>query len=123
MSELSEHPDIVAKELGLRVVLPADNELFLDIDDAKSMEHYLDMLTVLDENNIKYETRATESAGGNNHIYVTLATEVSPQLRIALQAALGSDRKRELLSALRIMLHLDCPATVFFEVPSAETKV
>ena len=123
MSELSEDPYIAAERLGLTVVLPGENELFIDLDDDASVEHYADMLAVLDENDIQYQTRETTSAGGNTHAYVTLpGPPLSPQLRIALQAARGSDRKRELLSALRIRLHLDRPPTVFFEVPIAENS-
>ena len=126
MSNLCDDPEAVAAARGLRVVLPSADELFIDIDDAASEEHYNDMLRVLTENSpdsdspLLCETKRTTSAHGNAHIYARLGRELTDVERIAWQACLGSDRKRELLSLLRVLF---CPArkpTVFFETADVE---
>ena len=126
MSDLSECPYEVANRLGLFVVVPGEDEIQLDIDDDESLAHYAAMVKVLESSGVYvYEKSRTVSRGGNWHIVVTLSTGgvLSDYARIALQAALGSDRKRELLSAMRLLLHLDRPPTVFFEEIPKETPI
>ena len=136
MSALNEDPYEVAKEKGLECVLPADDELQIDIDDEASLKQYERGITVLSENGIIVtETKRTVSAGGNTHIYVKCelrasrnasfwkrmfgqGDKIDPMTRIALQACLGSDRVRELLSILRITSKSGRPPTVFFEKPA-----
>jgi hypothetical protein len=134
MSELNDDPYKTAEALGLDVVLPEPNELFIDLDDPADELQLQTMLDVLNgkasfDDAVMHgksdsdplletvETKRTTSKSGNTHVYlkVSAKTPLSDIERIALQACLGSDRKRELLSALRILLSLDRPATVFFE--------
>ena len=118
-SDLAEDPQSVAQRKGFDLVLPADDELFIDIDDAGAHLAYLDGLEALSRNGVKVEEiKRTVSPGGNTHIYLRVPAEfgaLTPETRIAFQAALGSDRVRELLSLLRILLVCDRPPTVFFE--------
>jgi len=142
MSELFEDPFIEAQSQGLVCILPEPNQLFLDIDDDTSGGWMQAMFGVLESNNIAYEIeKTTISKSGNKHVYVRFPKPPAPQPldvgelkpdmdqvyiefddvgRVALQAALGSDRKRELLSMLRILLNLEArPPTTFFEKPEA----
>jgi hypothetical protein len=122
VSELDDNPYETAATLGLQVMLPSDRELFIDIDCEEDLAHYRAMLEVLkpiaftDGRALVIMDRVIPSkTPGHFHIVVTLDERVTPMERIAFQAALGSDRKRELLSLLRIRLDLDRPPTVFFE--------
>jgi hypothetical protein len=122
VSELDDNPYETAATLGMHVMLPSDSELFIDIDCEEDLVHYRAMLEVLkplaftDGRALVVMDRVIPSKTlGHFHVVVTLDERVTPMERIAFQAALGSDRKRELLSLLRIRLQLDRPPTVFFE--------
>lgn len=125
MSDLNDDPQETADRLGLEMVLPGPRELFVDLDSIGDLTHYEAMLALCAEIAGKdiSPAKRTVSPGGNTHAYLVsgfLATfgdgsKEQAILRIALQACLGSDRKRELLSLLRILFCLDCPPTVFFE--------
>lgn len=122
MSDLFEDPYVEAEKAGLDVVLPAADELFIDIDDEPSLIVLREMQKVLDHNQVwNYTTKSTTSQGGGTHVYIKLPERtLTPLERICLQACLGSDRKRELLSLMRIWFMADRPPTTFFEV--RETK-
>lgn len=105
---------------GKRVVLPKDNQLQIDID---SEEHYAVFLRSaevllrnwLDGPDIQVEDHPSSSGHPRRHITLTLPFTVEPWQRIALQAALGSDPVRELLSATRL-LKGDIHPTLFVEL-------
>src|SRR5262245_25411511 len=104
---------------GLVPVLPMDDELFLDIDDEADLQVVKANLAVLESNGFAIvETKRTESKSGNGHqhVYLKAPRDLNSLERIAFQACLGSDRKREALSLLRHMDGKYAP-TVFFEVP------
>lgn len=120
MSRLEEDPVAVAAKLGLAVVLPKRNQLLIDLDSDSHERVFEHMVDVLRSNGVSVVVdRITESAGGNKHAYVTFygVGEISKEMRVALQASMGSDRKRELLSALRILKKTRKEPTVFFERP------
>lgn len=118
MSALDQDPHAAAAELGLRVRLPADDELFVDIDSDEAFNTMVAMRDVLRESGFGLTLRwITDSKSGYPHQHVCLVAwrALTPLERVALQACLGSDRKRELLSFLRIEEKTDRPPTVFFE--------
>lgn len=118
--DLDDDIDATAKSMGLVVVEPADDELLLDIDDdIVGMMWMTKMLEVLRRNGVGVEMiKQTVSKSGNAHVYLRLDRRIlTPMARIALQACLGSDRHREILSAVRVMMKCDRPPTVLFEVP------
>ena len=90
-----------AKSENLDVVFPADNQLQLDIDSEAAFDLYNDHYDIVNTYwGIDDET-ITLSRSGNpdkRHITLTLSRKVSNKDRIALQAFLGSDLKREVLS-------------------------
>lgn len=113
-------PYQLAKDYGLKVVLPAENELQLDIDTPEQMAQYEAQLPLLRNFMMVRETKRTKSFSGNDHIYLACpGLTFTPSERIALQAALGSDPKRELLSMARAKFS-NKPATLFFEVDESK---
>lgn len=104
---------------GFRVVLPADNELQIDID---TEQHYATLLRSLESvaRNVDtlgwgIEAHPSKSGLPRQHITISLPFTVGPFERIAWQAALGSDPMRELLSAIRLMRG-DAHPTLFVEL-------
>lgn len=119
-------PFNVARELGVDVTLPGPTELQIDIDDQASLEAYNEMFPyVLQLLPHLKEVRRTTSRSGNTHIYLDTREEapLTAERRILLQALLGSDRKREFFSLLRVVQPVaECPPTLLFEVrPPAGT--
>ncbi|MCA9560694.1 MAG: hypothetical protein KC583_19235 [Myxococcales bacterium] len=128
-SLLDDNPFEIASRLGLDVVIPTEHELFVDIDDESDLLVLDSQIETLNRNlagqwvdpgakPAAIRTRTTRSRGGNCHAVVLMPFAVTPLERVLLQAALGSDRRRELLSYLRIKFATDRPPTLFFEVPS-----
>lgn len=103
------------------VVVPADNELFVDIDTEEGFERFMALIPKLDC--VSYTVRRSPSLRpGRHHIVVRLRRSVTPIERIAYQAILGSDPIREILSCRRIDRGIAQP-TIFFERPQAEPIV
>lgn len=114
-----EEVEIVAAAKGLVVVVPGDNELFIDIDSATDMAAFLVSFEILREAlGATYETSVSPSDKADRfHITVTMSRPVNgAHERILLQALLGSDRKHEALSYLQAEDGSECPS-VFFEKP------
>lgn len=85
---------------GLEVVLPAENELQIDIDNEHSYMLFCNQLLIVRKFIGVIDTVETKSKSGKSfkmHITVILENPVSMIERLALQAMLGSDRVRELL--------------------------
>lgn len=104
---------------GFRVVLPADNELQIDIDNGLHYATFLRNLESLarnmeDADEWLIEMHPSKSGPPRRHITIQLPGTVTPWQRIALQAALGSDPMRELLSSIRLMRG-DVHPTLFVE--------
>lgn len=113
---------------GLVVVTPEDNELLIDLDTEEAYAQHLKILEVLDGRGIIYEHKVAPSKSGlpNRHVTLKLISGPSasylpvpldPWQRIALQAALGSDPVRELLSCMRVFRGIT-PPTAFLELPT-----
>ena len=118
------HPLEVAEEQGLLMVTPERFELFIDIDE-ETEERQRAMLAkgilTLRKNGSTVETiKETISKSGKGwHVY--LRAEVpgwdseDPIVRSALQAMIGSDPVKEILSLFRVWKHADRPPCTFFE--------
>lgn len=125
-SDLSEHPVDALRRYNLEagdnreIIEPDDNQLFIDIDNKDDLNLLYAMLDTLQLNGVAATVeRVTPSrTEGHYHAVVRLDRTIDSVTRVAFQACLGSDRKRELLSLLRIVLGLNRPPTVFFEVPA-----
>lgn len=107
-----------AMKKGLLALTPRANELLLDLD--QSMNDVT--LRILRDEKLIEDELTTTSAGGNRHLYLRLVRQLSHAERIALQASLGSDAQREMLSMVRFLTE-GCVPTVLFETPQEALKV
>lgn len=109
-----------ARARGLVVRLPKPNELFVDIDTFAAYERFKEQIEVLKRWHRVVDVVESPSASGgaHKHIVVTLGNHVTPITRIALQAMLGSDLKREMLSYGRLLTGSSPHPTLFFERPA-----
>lgn len=109
---------------GWVVILPEENEIFIDIDNSQDLAKFEELWPTLKQFRPNAEIiRNTSSPSGkadHRHIVVDLKTPVHPCERIMLQVAMGSDRKRELLAWRRIENEDEFP-TLFFEKPESAT--
>lgn len=105
-----------AKARGCVVIKPKPKELFIDIDREADLVWFLKSIDrVANWLPCTWEVKDSPSGvAGRHHVYVTFERDLSVWERVALQAVLGSDRTRELLSVLRI-LSGDPNPTLFFE--------
>lgn len=106
-----------AEANGCTVKLPAPNQLFVDIDSEDGAMWFCLNIGKVSEQVGVVDTERHPSRSGtplHEHVTVTLAREVTEMERILLQAVLGSDRKREALSWVRLVNN-DPNPTLFFE--------
>lgn len=106
-----------AAERGCTVRVPKDNELFIDIDNARDYARFKSVIELFNRvEPIKGWTESPSASGGQHrHIVVTLERSfIDHTDRIMFQAFLGSDLKREILSYERVKGGNPQP-TVFFE--------
>jgi hypothetical protein len=114
---IQEAHDIATRE-GLKAVLPESDELLIDLDGEATLN--LGVLKALrstlssPQDYFDHILYTTSKSGSNKHAYIKLYAPVSNEARIALQACLGSDSVREVLSILRCNLESEAP-TVLFE--------
>jgi hypothetical protein len=104
-----------AKEQGLKVVVPASNELQIDIDTEEDYDLFLAHIKILLQFGVaEFKSAPSKSGLPKRHVTVTLPYDLNHWQRIALQASLGSDRKREILSCIMVMAGDPLP-TIFLE--------
>jgi hypothetical protein len=90
-----------ATKANLDVVIPDDRTLTLDIDTPTQPEAFFELREFLNNFYRVEKVQYTKSKSGNMHIYITMTDSFTPLEKIALQACLGSDPKREILSFVR----------------------
>lgn len=117
--DYNRDPYEVAKERGLKVVLVPDQFLALDIDtDSNFFNERIAFAYECEL--VELSTLEVTSAGGKGkHLYLKLKRDCSEIVRIALQAALGSDYKREVFCICRNLQ----PAPTQPNLVMFETKV
>jgi hypothetical protein len=98
----------------LDVLFPTDHELFLDIDTADDRATFERNRDLIDAAYGIEKVVQTYSRSGHCHLFITLREPVSVIERIALQAVLGSDRRREAHS-MRRFFEGEATPTLFFE--------
>ena len=103
-------------------ILPTDAELQLDIDNDEDYALLELQLRRLNEfyytdGNGPFISDEWESKSGNRHVIVSWPDVLTIHQRIMWQAILGSDRKRELYNALRVMKQSKNPITLFKPKP------
>jgi hypothetical protein len=130
--DLNRAVDKLAEERGLAVVRSAPNLLMLDLDtpeQEKTWESNKFLLTDRFDGLFVMRGHAgdvldgvaleTTSQSGNRHVYVWLLAPLTEGERIAMQAALGSDPKREMLNLARLRKHGEAGITLFEEYAEA----
>jgi hypothetical protein len=121
LSETNDDPNEAAKELGLVVVESNSTTLLLDIDSKTAYRQTERLLESLNKNlpDLVHSVHQTTSKSGNLHIYIKLNEPLPLETRLLLQAALGSDPMRELLSYIRTTKGIRKVASVLFETTQA----
>lgn len=107
-----------------RFVPARANELQIDIDSNAALNLFRAHWHIFNSRMAAYRKPITSlttiepspsGKRGHWHITITFQRALDPTTRIALQAVLGSDRMRELLSLCRLLNGSPIP-TLFFEV-------
>ena len=102
-----------AQEDGFVVVQGSPTFLLLDLDDPASEQQYNRVLPLLQQNLAAIEYERWASKSGKLHILVQLSLPLPITTRIALQAVLGSDSVREMLSILAVSQGVEEPSLLF----------
>lgn len=101
---------------GYEVVTADDHTLQIDYDQTILPDDFQDKLNLLRQRtgiqNLRWWKLPSKS--GNLHVTIKLPIAMSAQERIAWQAALGSDPKREMLGLIRVAMGNESPI-LFFE--------
>ena len=110
-----------AKENGLVVVYPEDNQLQIDIDSDRAFGIFLEMKHLLERYFVVTNVTVSYSRSGHpkRHVTVTLAQPINDYQRIALQTLMGSDRVREFLSYIQLRQN-DPHPILFIEKPGLQ---
>lgn len=119
MSDLNDNPAIAAKAKGMKVVIPGPTQLLLDIDNDADHAWMQEQIACMASAGLTVRILSdhpSKSGLPRRHVYIDIGMELSAIERIAWQACIGSDRRREILSLLRVKhRHIDRPPTVLFE--------
>lgn len=122
MSEVREDAVEKATRLGLLLVKPGPNEVFVDLDSLEERGAFKRRFDMAKKLWPKISVRYTVSSSGGDkrHAYVTIPEldAIGNHERIAIQAALGSDPFRELLAVFHGRAGYEY-TSVFFEKPES----
>lgn len=121
MSEVRHQSQIecaaMARSMGLDAYFPAENELFIDIDSEGQLQHLYKNLDVvqktLDGADIIRKTPSPSGKPGHYHVVIRCGKPASLVERMLLQAVLGSDLTREVLSWCRFRQGNTSPIALF----------
>jgi hypothetical protein len=104
--EAREEYTVRMEENGFKIVMPGMTELLIDIDSEEAFNTFKERFVRLKcEERFKQATakwKVSKSGLPHRHIIVDLKVRISTSKRIALQAILGSDPIREMLSLFRL---------------------
>lgn len=119
MSEVREDAVEKAARLGLTLVQPNPDQVFVDIDSERERVEFLARWLMFLELYPDATYTETRSQNNNWHIYITIPSlsPIGDHERIALQAALGSDPLREMLAIMHGRAGYKY-TSVFFEKPN-----
>lgn len=106
------------RKRGLRIVEPRANEIQIDLDNARALRVYARQYFLLEQHGITTgwrERMTTSKSGGSRvHVTITIPKGIDNVKRVAFQAILGSDLKREAFNLCRVIKRNRYPI-VFFE--------
>ena len=112
------------KQEGFAIRVPDENEILLDIDSPAQYRVYEDQLIRLMRRDAGITTEEWESTTpGHKHISVRMPFTLNDYQRIAYQAVLGSDLRREILSLMRTESGDVMPNCLFEKVLESKSAV
>lgn len=120
------HEENAQAELdGMEVRFGDDSHLLLDLDDEDSIARYRSLMPKMLELFGGRVVEEYESRSGKGHLHVVVALEhpCGVLFRIALQATLGSDPLREMLSLVRLRNGVPEPSRLFRPRRSGRTEL
>lgn len=103
----------LAKEDGFEVVQSNDRTLLLDLDSAWAREQFDRVLPIVNEHIGVDHVEEWSSKSGNTHVKVVLIQSLPIDMRVLLQAALGSDGVREALALVQHRNGCEEPSVLF----------
>jgi hypothetical protein len=111
-----EMRELTAK-IGCDIVAATDSQLFVDIDTEDQFEMFKKQVQMFEKHFAMrgLEVRPSKQGLPHRHVVVELAGPMPLVTRIALQACLGSDAARELISMKRALAGEKENVVVFFE--------
>jgi hypothetical protein len=105
-----------AKKSGWKIVEPKPNQLQLDLDGARAVRRYGMQFSILKKSGLANgwkELVLSSKKSGHVHVVITLPKAVRNLERVALQAILGSDIKREAFNFCRVKKRNKYPIVLF----------
>ena len=104
-----------AKAAGFDVLIANDYLLLLDLDNQNARNTLAKSIELVDRmfGVIEVKEWVSKSGGEHSHASVALRDPLKQEARIALQAALGSDPTREILSLIRLRNGVVEPSRLF----------
>lgn len=102
-----------AESCGFEVVRGNERTLLLDIDSGEDFRKFEINRDLVDELVGIEDYTVWNSQSSKHHVKLTLKKPLSIEIRLFLQACLGSDLKRELLTYKRILRGETEPSTLF----------
>lgn len=94
-----------AQSMGLKAIFALADELLLDIDypyETVNLPELTPRVYLINQKLQIVSSCVTRSKSGNAHVYIKLNRSLTGFERIVVQALMGSDRVREVLSALQL---------------------
>lgn len=110
-----------ARRSGWKIVEPAPNQLQLDLDGARAIRKYGMQWSILYRAGLTKgwkEKLQPSKKNGHVHVVITMPKAVDNLERVALQAVLGSDVKREAFNYCRVKKHNKYPIVLFRKEPA-----
>lgn len=114
MTYADPDPTAKGKDMGLVVFNGGCGRvLLIDLDNDMAQRKHEELLALFHRDYLAGPSLVTTSKSGNgHHVYLLLSRTLTSRERVGIQAALGSDIKRECLAWLRID-HGDEPSYMF----------
>lgn len=120
----------MAAERGLVILLPAGNEIFLDLDSHEAHDEACGLIELAKKCGLPITGTYVAPSQTPGHVHMIVTFDLTdaifdnfddmPELRIGLQAAFGSDRKREVMSYARVFQSIPDPTCLFATTAQAD---
>lgn len=110
-----------ARLLGFEVVFGDETHLLLDIDQPELPMVFHSLMAMAYDRFGAHIEAQWKSKSGNTHVAISLAFPMSMVERIALQAMLGSDPRKEMMSLCSHHIGVDNPVLLFKPPPKLLT--